>query len=195
MANNPLQFINAPNLLTLLRIACVPFIAYLLTLRSPTWDVVAAWCFGAASITDYLDGYLARVQKLETIYGKLLDPLADKLLVVSSLIMLQATGRVAPGIVILLVSREMTISSLRALASAEGIIIAASRSAKWKTALQMFALPFLMARDSFLRIPLTTPGEILLLLSTVMSLVSLVTYLYRFFWALRTTALSELQNN
>jgi CDP-diacylglycerol--glycerol-3-phosphate 3-phosphatidyltransferase len=176
-----LRFVNAPNLLTLFRIFSVPLIAAFLFLRTPFWDVVAGICFAVSSITDYLDGYLARTQKQETIYGKLLDPLADKFLVITSLIALQSLGRVHPIIVILLVCREMAITSLRALASAEGIIIAASTTAKWKTAIQMVALPIMMADNALWGIPLLLPGQILLSVSVAVSIFSLVSYLYRFF--------------
>lgn len=179
-----MTFTNAPNLLTLLRIAFVPLIVGLLFLHDPTWDVVAALLFAAASITDYFDGYLARVQKIETVYGKLMDPLADKFLVVSSLIMLQELGRIHPVVVILLICREIAITGLRALASAEGVIIAASPSAKWKTATQMVAIPFIMGRALF-GIPLYTAGMWLLYVSLGISLWSAKDYVVEFFKGLK----------
>ncbi len=185
MKFDELTFNTTPNLLTLLRIAFVPVVIGILFLRDPKWDVVGALVFGVASITDYFDGYLARTQKIETIYGKLLDPLADKFLVVSSLIMLQEVGRIHPVVVILLICREMGITGLRALASAEGVIIGASTSAKWKTATQMFAIPFIMARSGAFGIPLYGLGLFLLYLSLAISLWSAKDYVVDFFKAIK----------
>lgn len=179
--DNELTFTNAPNLLTLLRIAFVPVVVAMLFMRTPFWDVIAALTFGVASITDYLDGYLARRHQQVTIYGKLMDPLADKFLVVSSVIMLQYLGRIHPVIVMLLICRELAITGLRALASAEGVVIAASEGAKWKTATQMVAIPFLMARDAWLGLPLYPIGMSLLLLSLALSLWSAKDYVVGFF--------------
>src|SRR3954462_4844819 len=165
-----MTFNTAPNILTLLRIALVPVVVGLLFLRDPRWDVAAGLVFAVASITDYFDGYLARSQKIETVYGKLMDPLADKFLVVSSLIMLQEIGRIHPIVVILLICREIAITGLRALASAEGVIIGASASAKWKTATQMVAIPLIMAQDGIFNIPLMPLGLVLLHISLGISL-------------------------
>lgn len=180
-----LNFTNTPNLLTLLRILFVPVIVGLLFLRTDNWDLAAAILFGMASITDYLDGYFARLQKLETIYGKLMDPLADKFLVASSLIMLQELGRIHPVVVILLICRELAITGLRALASAEGVVIPASGSAKWKTATQMVAIPFIMAKSALFEIPLYTPGMVLLYISLGISLWSAIAYVLDFFKGVR----------
>ena len=179
-----MTFTNTPNLLTLFRMVFVPVIVGLLFIREPKWDVVAALAFTAASITDYLDGYIARAHKIETIYGKLMDPLADKFLVVSALIMLQELGRIHPGVVILLICREMGITGLRALASAEGVVIAASGSAKWKTASQMVAIPLIMGRSLF-GLPLYPLGMVLLYISLTISLWSAIDYLIGFFSGLK----------
>ena len=164
--------------------AFVPVIIALLFLRDPTWDVIAALLFGVASITDYFDGYIARAQKIETVYGKFMDPLADKFLVVSVLIMLQDLGRIHPIVIMLLICREMAITGLRALASAEGVIIGASASAKWKTATQMVAIPFIMARELF-GIPLYPLGMVLLYISLGISLWSAKDYVVNFFYGVK----------
>ena len=187
-----LTFDTAPNRLTLLRIFFVPVVVGLLFLKSDQWDVVAGWVFAAAAITDYFDGYLARTQKIETIYGKLLDPLADKFLVVSALIMLQELGRIHPVVVIVLICREMAITGLRALASAEGVIIGASSSAKWKTATQMVAIPFIMARFVF-GIPSYWIGMVLLYISLGISLWSAKDYIVDFFRAMREARKAKAQ--
>jgi CDP-diacylglycerol--glycerol-3-phosphate 3-phosphatidyltransferase len=149
------------------------------------WDVAAGIFFSIASITDYFDGYLARLLKVETIYGKLMDPLADKFLVVSALIMLQDLGRIHPVVVILLICREMAITGLRALASAEGVIIGASTSAKWKTATQMVAIPLIMARDGLWGIPLQPLGMVLLYISLGISMWSAKDYIVEFFHGMK----------
>jgi CDP-diacylglycerol--glycerol-3-phosphate 3-phosphatidyltransferase len=176
-----LEFATTPNLLTLARMACVPIVVALLFIGTRRADLAAALVFGAASITDYLDGYLARLQKSVSIYGKLMDPLADKFLVVSSLIMLQHLGRLDPIWVIVLVCRELAITGLRALASAEGVIMSASASAKWKTATQMVAIPFMMAKEPLFRIPIYPIGQVLLAISIAMSIGSAVGYVVEFF--------------
>ena len=184
-AIDELTFNTTPNILTLIRIAFVPLIVGLLFIQESKWDLTAALIFAAASITDYFDGYLARTQKIETIYGKLMDSLADKFLVVSSLIMLQHLSRIHPIVVILLICRELAITGLRALASAEGVIISASSSGKWKTALQMVAIGFIMAGPSLFELPLYPIGMVLLYLSLAMSLWSAKDYVVGFFKGLR----------
>jgi len=178
-----LEFANAPNLLTLGRIALVPAVIACLYQRDPFWDWMAVWVFAIASITDYFDGYLARKQNLVTVYGKLMDPLADKFLVVCSLVMLQELGRVHPVVVMLLICREMGITGLRALASAEGLVIAASGGAKWKTAIQMIALPFLMVKQGWAGLPFFEIGLGLLYFSLALSLWSAKDYVVDFFKA------------
>lgn len=165
--------------------AFVPVVVGMLSVREPKWDLIAGVTFGVASITDYFDGYLARSQKVETVYGKLLDPLADKFLVVSSLIMLQELGRIHPVVVMILICREIAITGLRALASAEGVIIAASGSAKWKTATQMVAIPLIMVRDGLFGLPLYPVGMLLLYISLGISIWSAKDYIVDFFRAVR----------
>ena len=180
-----MTFNTAPNILTLIRICMVPVIVALLFYKSPDWDLASGLLFTAASITDYFDGYLARRQNVETVYGKLMDPLADKFLVVSALIMLLELGRIHPIVVILLICREMAITGLRALASAEGVIIGASKSAKWKTATQMVAIPCIIAQSSLWNLPLYPLGMVLLYISLAISLWSARDYVIDFFRAFR----------
>lgn len=186
-----LQFTNTPNLLTLARMLLVPVVVYLLLLRTQTGDLAAALVFAAASITDFFDGYIARTRGLVTVYGKLMDPLADKFLVACSLIVLQQLGRIHPVVVMLLICREMGITGLRALASAEGVIIAASAAGKWKTAFQMVALGLVIAGDSLWGLPLGRVGEPLLYASLAMSLWSAWSYLVAFFSGLRETRVQK----
>jgi CDP-diacylglycerol---glycerol-3-phosphate 3-phosphatidyltransferase len=182
-----LKFINAPNLLTLMRIVFVPLVIGLLFIGTYTGDLFAALAFGIAAITDYFDGYLARKQKLVTVYGKLMDPLADKFLVISTIIMLQHLGRIHPIVVMVLVCREIAVTGLRALASAEGVVIAASESAKLKTAVQMSAIPMILVGHLW-GIPLLTVGNVLLWLSVGISLWSAKAYVVGFIRAMREGA-------
>jgi len=183
--HDELRFDTLPNRLTLLRIAFVPLVIGLLFIEKPTWDLIAALCFGVAAITDWFDGYFARKRKVVTVYGKLLDPLADKFLVVCSLIMLQYLGSIPPVVVMLLICRELGITGLRALASAEGVIIAASGGGKWKTVSQMIAIPFIMVKQGIFGIPLYPTGQVLLYVSLAMSLWSAKDYVIDFFKAVR----------
>lgn len=194
-----LEFHNTPNYLTLLRIIFVPGVVFCLSMGGLWWDFAAAIIFGLASYTDYLDGYLARKYNLETVYGKLMDPLADKFLVICSLIMLQSLGRIHPMVVMLLVCREFTITGLRALASAEGVIVAASQGGKWKTATQMIAIPCLMLRDfssEYLHgFPLFQIGLWLTYFSVGLSLWSAKDYMVGFFKGLKITHALRLEKN
>lgn len=182
--HDELTFNTPPNWLTLIRILFVPIVVGMLFIKTPTWDLVAAFTFIVASITDYFDGYIARTRKMITVYGKLLDPLADKFLVVSALIMLQQLGRIHPVVVMLLICRELAITGLRALASAEGVIIDASSGGKWKTGSQMVAIPMIMGRELF-GVPLFPLGNVLLYISLTISLWSAKSYIVDFFKALK----------
>jgi CDP-diacylglycerol--glycerol-3-phosphate 3-phosphatidyltransferase len=190
-----MTFNTAPNWLTLLRICFVPVVVGLLFVHTQTADLAAGIAFAVASITDYFDGYLARTRKVVTVYGKLMDPLADKFLVVSALIMLQYLDRIHPIVVILLICRELAITGLRALASAEGVIIDASGGGKWKTGTQMVAIPLIMAfHPVLIRDGRSSPswveglyliGFILLYISLAISLWSAKSYIVDFFRAMR----------
>jgi CDP-diacylglycerol---glycerol-3-phosphate 3-phosphatidyltransferase len=173
-----------PNILTAARVVMIPVVIYGLAQQTRTWDWIAAIVFGVAGITDYFDGYLARRYKLETIFGKLLDPLADKFLVVCSAVMLQQLGRLSPYLVMILICRELAITGLRAVASAEGLVIAASPGGKWKTTVQMFSIPFLMVSDDRY-FPFFKTGTVLLYLSLVISLWSASVYVRDFFVSMR----------
>ena len=110
----------------------------------------AGWVYTAATITDALDGYLARKRGLVSVVGKFLDPLADKLLVMATLVLMVGMGRVPAWIVVVILARELSISMLRMIASSEGVVIAAGEGGKAKTALQMVAVLFLMLHHRYL---------------------------------------------
>ena len=167
---------NLPNKLTILRIILVPFI--LLCFCLPPWGMWAAVVlFIAAAVTDTLDGRYARAHGLVTDFGKFMDPIADKLLVNSVLIMLTAQGKVPAVVSILFIAREFVVSGLRLVAAGKGVVLAAGSLGKIKTTLQDIALPFLMVSESWK--PFRIIGCILLYASLVMSLWSGWDYVYK----------------
>ena len=186
MELNALEIDNLPNRLTFFRMLMIPVVVLTLYFSEETpfflldyqpWlGHVACWIFVMASITDFLDGYIARKRNIVTVFGSFLDPIADKFLVVSSLIMLLALDRVHPIVVIILVVREMYMTSLRLLALTEGVDVPVSSMGKWKTGTQMVAIPMLMIYDEFLWMNLPLIGTILIYISAVLSLWSALVY-------------------
>lgn len=140
---------NLPNKLTVLRVIMIPFFVFFLLLEggaNSTWRYVAAAIFIVASLTDLLDGKIARKYNLVTNFGKFMDPLADKLLVCSALICFTSTGQLAAWITIIIIAREFIISGFRLIAADNGIVIAASYWGKFKTVSQMIMI-ILMIMD------------------------------------------------
>lgn len=132
--------LNLPNLLTMGRVAIIPLVLWLLDRGSPQDCAWAAIVYSLAAITDLLDGYLARRMGVVSVLGKFLDPLADKLLVMASLVWMVPMGRIEQWAVVLLLAREISITGLRSIASSEGVVIAAGEGGKSKTALQMIGI-------------------------------------------------------
>ncbi len=139
--------VNIPNALTMLRIVAVPVIVVALLDETPNGDVIAAALFSLAAITDGLDGYIARRRSQVTTFGKLMDPLADKLLVVAALIALVSLDRLAAWVAMVIIARELAVTGLRSLAAEQGVVIAASWLGKLKTALQVGAIVALIIWD------------------------------------------------
>jgi CDP-diacylglycerol--glycerol-3-phosphate 3-phosphatidyltransferase len=133
-----------PNLLTMGRIALIPLILVFIDNYSPSRSFIACLIYLAASLTDSLDGWLARRRKQVSLLGKFLDPLADKLMVTSVLVYLTAMDRCPAWVVVALLARELAVTGLRSIAVSEGLVISASDSGKQKTALQMIATMFLL---------------------------------------------------
>ncbi|MFO0599199.1 MAG: CDP-diacylglycerol--glycerol-3-phosphate 3-phosphatidyltransferase [Myxococcaceae bacterium] len=134
------EFWNLPNMLTLGRIVIIPLFVWLLYDGDPWYSVLAAAVFTLAAVTDVVDGFLARRWNMITVTGKLLDPLADKLIVAAAMVMMVRLGRIPAWIVIVLLSREFIVTGLRQVAASEGLVIAAGQEGKWKTALQLVAI-------------------------------------------------------
>ena len=141
----PLFPLNAPNILTVLRILMIPVIVVALLDETSEGDVIAAGLFALAALTDGLDGYIARRQRQETTFGKLMDPLADKLLVTAALVSLVSLDRLAAWVAMVIIAREFAVTGLRSVAAERGVVISASWLGKAKTGLQVAAIFGLIA--------------------------------------------------
>ena len=166
---------NLPNKLTVLRVLMVPFfVLFMLTDiggAANKWIALAIFCI--ASLTDMLDGKIARARNLVTNFGKFMDPLADKLLVCSAMICMITTGQLAAWIVIIIIAREFIISGFRLVASDNGIVIAAGWWGKFKTVSQMVMIILLLADFGGV---FDVIGTALIWVSLVLTIVSLVDY-------------------
>ena len=166
---------NVPNTLTLARIAMVPVFVFLLLFPGvPAGNILAGIVFIAASLTDTLDGYLARKNNQITTFGKFMDPLADKLLVCSALICLTDLHRIPSWIVIVIVAREFIISGFRLVAAEKGVVIAASYWGKFKTVSQMLMVIVMVFNIGGV---FDLVGQILMWIALVLTVVSLVDYI------------------
>lgn len=167
---------NIANKLTLLRIILIPIFIYLLL---EGYTIAAFVMFSIASLTDFLDGYLARKYNLVTNFGKFMDPLADKLLVTSALVCFVQLGLLNSWVVIIILSREFIVSIFRAIAAAEGIVIAASWWGKAKTISQMFMVIVLLLNNypfEWLHIPM---DQILIYVATILTVISGYDYIVK----------------
>ncbi len=144
------ESLNLPNLLTLSRILLIPVFVMLFVTPTPNRSLAAAVVFVVAAVTDLLDGYLARRSGQVTKLGKLLDPVADKLLVLSALILLVNVDRVSALVAILIIAREVAVTGVRAIAASEGIIIAAEATGKYKMAMQVVGIVLLILEGTIL---------------------------------------------
>ncbi|MCR4694016.1 MAG: CDP-diacylglycerol--glycerol-3-phosphate 3-phosphatidyltransferase [Pseudobutyrivibrio sp.] len=170
---------NLPNKLTMFRIILIPFFVFFLLVGpdNQTFRLIADGIFIIASLTDLLDGKIARKYNLVTNFGKFMDPLADKLLVCSALICLISTGQLPAWFVIIIVAREFIISGFRLIAAENGLVIAANIFGKIKTVCQMFMIIVLVANFN---VPfLQVLGTILVWASLIMTVLSLVVYIYQ----------------
>ena len=171
---------NLANNLTLARIGAVPILVILLYFPGQGTSIAATLVFIAASVTDIVDGIVARRRNLVTTLGKFLDPLADKLLISAALIMLTRLGWVEAWVAVVIIGREIAVTGLRAVAADYGVIIAADRFGKLKTILQMMALCPLLLHFPLWGWDPAPLGTVLLYLALVLTLVSGVNYFYSF---------------
>jgi CDP-diacylglycerol---glycerol-3-phosphate 3-phosphatidyltransferase len=163
---------NLPMILTYVRVFAAPLI---MAIWMSGWQYaggVSAFLFVLASLTDWLDGYYARKYKVESNMGRLMDPIADKILVLGALIMLLASNRVDPVMVFLFLARDIFIGGIRSVAAANNLIIGAKPFGKWKTAFQMVAIPMLLVYYPIFGIPIAEIGYYALWVSVGLSLIS-----------------------
>lgn len=173
-----MEAMNLPNLLTLSRLAAIPVLMALLLVAFPGHDQLAAALFVAISLTDTLDGQIARRRGLVTDLGKFLDPLADKLLVLSVLIVLVQEGLVPAWVVVVIFSRELMITILRSVGASQGRMIAAAPLGKTKTVTQMAAVALLILQRPY---PVLVPiAAVVVAVAVIFTIVSGVDYLVRF---------------
>ena len=167
---------NLPNKLTMFRVILIPFFVLFMLVDITLYDKwIALGIFIIASLTDLLDGKIARKYNLVTNFGKFMDPLADKLLVCSALICLVALGRIPAWMVIVIIAREFIISGFRLIASDNGIVIAASYWGKFKTTFQMVMICLMIADITAISIF----TDIVTWIAVVLTVVSLVDYLVK----------------
>lgn len=171
--------LTAPNLLTLMRIALAPVLVCLLLFPGPGPSAIAAGVFFVATLSDFFDGYIARSYGSGTALGKFLDPLADKLVVTSTLVMLAAMPRlprVPAWMVVVLVTREIAVTGLRAMAAAEGQVMAAEELGKYKMVLQSIAIQGLLINYVYFHVDFFAAGMFVLWIAMVVSIWSGVDY-------------------
>ncbi len=169
----PVFPLNLPNALTLLRILAVPVVVVALLGETPNGDALAAGVFALAALTDGLDGYFARSRDSVTTFGKLMDPIADKLLIIAALVSLVSLDRLAAWVAMVIIAREFAVTALRAIAAERGIVISASWLGKVKTVLQIAAVFALIASD-----PAPLWVDVLVYLAVAATLISGADYFF-----------------
>jgi CDP-diacylglycerol---glycerol-3-phosphate 3-phosphatidyltransferase len=167
--------LNLPNALTVLRILLVPVVIVALLDETPNGDAIAAGVFALAALTDTLDGYIARSRGAITTFGKLMDPIADKLLVTASLVALVSLDRLDAWIAMVIIAREFAVTGLRGVAAEQGVVIQASWLGKLKTTLQVAAIICLIAVD-----PAPLGVDLLVYAAVAVTVISGVDYFFGF---------------
>jgi CDP-diacylglycerol--glycerol-3-phosphate 3-phosphatidyltransferase len=167
--------LNLPNTLTLLRILLVPVVVVALLDETPNGDAIAAGVFALAALTDGLDGYIARSRGAITTFGKLMDPIADKLLVTAALVALVSLNRLEAWVAMVIIAREFAVTGLRGVAAEQGVVIQASWLGKMKTILQIGAVICLIA---FHPAPLAV--DLLVYVAVAATVVSGIDYFFGF---------------
>lgn len=199
----PIWLKKLPNRLTYLRILCIPIVVYLMSLGAVAQDsghfelikpvalsmtdIAAALVFSLAAITDFFDGWIARKFNIETVLGKLLDPLADKLLVVSAMVILVEKHRMDGFIAVIIIVRDLGINAIRLAAIDEGIQIQSNIIGKTKTTFQDIGIIGLIVCSTFYFIPFHYIGQFFIMLALAASLISGFQYLYDYAKQLKNT--------
>lgn len=175
----PLQR-NLPTIITLSRIAVTPFISLAIYIGGHWGEIAAAVIFVIGAATDYYDGYFARIWQVESNFGRLMDPVADKILVSVTLIMLLPIRAIDPVMVSLLLSRDLIIGGIRAAAAADHLVISAKAFGKWKTGLQMSCIPMILLNRPIAGVPTQEIGYWGLWLSVGFSVISAIQYCFQY---------------
>jgi CDP-diacylglycerol---glycerol-3-phosphate 3-phosphatidyltransferase len=176
---------NLPNTITLLRISLVPFLFILLLNPGEFWSLLLAILFAVVSITDFLDGYIARKYNLITTMGKFLDPLADKLIVNTAMILMIPISRIPAWIVAITIIRDLIVDGIRSIASSEGLYIQASRLAKQKTVAQVIAVTALMVHYPLWGADMHIIGMAILYIAFLLTIYSGADYFIKFYRRVR----------
>ena len=173
--------INLPNAITMLRVGIIPVLFFLLFNPDRIWSFVMALLFIMAALTDLLDGYVARKYKIVTNIGKLLDPIVDKLIVNTAMILMIPIGRIPAWIVSIIIIRDFIVDGIRTIATSEGMIIDASKLGKRKTLCQIFAVSALMIHYPFIGANAHMVGMVILFIALWLTIHSGVDYLLKFY--------------
>jgi CDP-diacylglycerol---glycerol-3-phosphate 3-phosphatidyltransferase len=172
---------NLPNTITLLRISVVPFLFILLLSPGEFWSLILAILFIIASITDFFDGYIARKYQMITTMGKFLDPIADKIMVNTAMILMIPIGRIPAWIVAITIIRDLMVDVIRSIASSEGIYIQASTLGKQKTLAQIIAVTALIIHYSIFGINAHAVGMVILYIALVLTIFSGIDYFIKLY--------------
>jgi CDP-diacylglycerol--glycerol-3-phosphate 3-phosphatidyltransferase len=172
---------NLPNTITLMRISVVPFLFILLADPGEFWSLIIAILFVIASVTDFFDGYIARKYHMVTTIGKFLDPIADKIIVNTAMILMIPIGRIPAWIVAITIIRDLIVDVIRSIASSEGIYIQASILGKQKTVTQIIAVTALMIHYSIFGINAHIVGTMVLYIALFLTIYSGVDYFIKLY--------------
>ncbi len=172
---------NLPNTISMLRIGVIPVLFLLLASPGPGMSLVIAGLFIIAGLTDLLDGYIARRFHIVTTMGKFLDPIADKLIVNTAMILLIPVGRIPAWVVALMIIRDFAVDGIRNVASSEALIIQASEHGKRKTLCQIFAVSALIIHYPFIGADAHTVGMVIIYIALALSILSGVDYFIKFY--------------
>ncbi|MBN1472791.1 MAG: CDP-diacylglycerol--glycerol-3-phosphate 3-phosphatidyltransferase [Syntrophaceae bacterium] len=175
------QIINLPNSITMLRISIVPVLFFLLFDPGPMWSLIIALLFIIAALTDLLDGYIARRYEIVTTIGKFLDPIADKLIVNTAMIVMIPISRIPAWVVALIIIRDFIVDGIRHIASTEGVIIQANTLGKQKMLCQIFAVSALMIHYPLFGADAQTVGMIILYIALILTIYSGISYFSEFY--------------
>jgi len=181
LASAEREIINLPNAITLLRIGVIPVLFFLLTSPGEFWSLIIAIIFVCAALTDLLDGYIARKYQIVTTMGKFLDPVADKIIVNTAMILMIPVGRIPAWMVAIIIIRDFVVDGMRSIASSEGVVIDASSLGKQKTLCQIFAITALMIHYPIFGIDAHTVGIVILFVALFLTLYSGADYSLKFF--------------